>query len=134
MKRTYQPNKHRRSKKLGFMARMKTSIIKRRRRKGRIKNNRSFKYKDYIIYKERKSNDVYKFGISVSKKIGNAVVRNKLKRQIKNIIDKKCYENSFNCIIILRKGILEKSFSEMSEDLYCAFKILKLIKEGKSEK
>ena len=33
MKRTYQPNKHRRSKKLGFMARMKTSIIKRRRRK-----------------------------------------------------------------------------------------------------
>ena len=35
MKRTYQPNKHRRSKKLGFMARMKTSIIKRRRRKGR---------------------------------------------------------------------------------------------------
>ena len=35
MKRTYQANKHRRSKKLGFMARMKTSIIKRRRRKGR---------------------------------------------------------------------------------------------------
>ena len=32
MKRTYQPNKHRRSKKLGFMARMKTSIIKRRRK------------------------------------------------------------------------------------------------------
>ena len=35
MKRTYQPNKHRRSKKIGFMARMKTNIIKRRRRKGR---------------------------------------------------------------------------------------------------
>ena len=35
MKRTYQPNKHRRCKKLGFMARMKTNIIKRRRRKGR---------------------------------------------------------------------------------------------------
>ena len=35
MKRTYQPNNRRKSKKLGFMARMKTSIIKRRRRKGR---------------------------------------------------------------------------------------------------
>ena len=35
MKRTYQPNNHRKSKKLGFMARMKTNIIKRRRRKGR---------------------------------------------------------------------------------------------------
>ena len=35
MKRTYQPNKRKRSKKLGFLARVKTSIIKRRRRKGR---------------------------------------------------------------------------------------------------
>lgn len=94
-----------------------------------IKNYKSFRYKDYIIYIEKNTNDLYKFGISVSKKIGNAVVRNKLKRQIKNIIDKKCYENSFNCIIILRKGILTKSFNEMSEDLYNAFKILKIFKE-----
>lgn len=35
MKRTYQPNKRRRSKKIGFFARVKSSIIKRRRRKGR---------------------------------------------------------------------------------------------------
>ena len=35
MKRTYQPNNRRRSKKQGFFARMKTSIIKSRRRKGR---------------------------------------------------------------------------------------------------
>ena len=113
----------------------KINILKDNREFSRIiKNNKSFKYKDYIIYKESKSNDVYKFGISVSKKIGNAVVRNKLKRQIKNIIDKKCYENSFNCIIILRKGILKKSFNEMSEELYSAFEILKLFKEERSEK
>lgn len=35
MKRTYQPNNRRKSKKLGFMARMKTRIIKSRRKKGR---------------------------------------------------------------------------------------------------
>ena len=35
MKRTFQPNTRRRSKKLGFLARAKSSIIKRRRRKGR---------------------------------------------------------------------------------------------------
>ena len=35
MKRTYQPNNHRKSKKLGFMARQKTEIINNRRKKGR---------------------------------------------------------------------------------------------------
>lgn len=35
MKRTYQPNNHRKSKKMGFMARMKTDVIKNRRKKGR---------------------------------------------------------------------------------------------------
>lgn len=35
MKRTFQPNNRRRSKKIGFLARMKTNIINRRRKKGR---------------------------------------------------------------------------------------------------
>ena len=35
MKRIYQPNNHRKSKKMGFMARMKTNIINNRRKKGR---------------------------------------------------------------------------------------------------
>lgn len=92
-----------------------------------IKNNNSFKYKDYILYKESNDKGKYKFGISVSKKIGNAVVRNKLKRQIKNIIDAKSYEKSFNCIIILRKGILQKNYLQMQEELYEAFRILNII-------
>ena len=35
MKRTYQPNNRKKSKKLGFFARMETKIINNRRRKGR---------------------------------------------------------------------------------------------------
>ena len=35
MKRTYQPNNRRKSKKLGFLARMKSGIVSRRRKKGR---------------------------------------------------------------------------------------------------
>ena len=35
MKRTYQPNKRRRAKKHAFFARIKTSVVNKRRRKGR---------------------------------------------------------------------------------------------------
>ena len=98
-----------------------------------IKNNKSYKYKDYIIYIENTDNENYRFGISVGKKIGNAVTRNKIKRQIKSIIDKNNYEKGINCIIIVRKGILKKAFIEMQEDLNEIFKRLKLKKEKINE-
>ncbi len=99
-----------------------------------IKKNKSYKYKDYIIYVEKVEDSTYHFGLSVGKKIGNAVTRNKIKRQLKTIIDKNNYENGINCIIIVRKGLLEKSFSEKENDLIEAFKKLNIIKEKCNEK
>lgn len=113
----------------------KKNIIKKNYEYTRIiKNNKPLKYKDYIIYKEISNEKNYKFGISVGKKLGNAVVRNKLKRQIKSIIDLKSYEKSFNCIIILRKGIINKNFAEMKKELIEALFLINIIKEDKDEK
>jgi ribonuclease P protein component, eubacterial len=89
-----------------------------------IQNNKPYKYKDYVIYIEKIDSNEYHFGVSVSKKIGNAVVRNKLKRQIRSIISKKDYQKKFNCIIILGRGILERSYQEMEDNLIEAFKKL----------
>jgi len=113
----------------------KINILKKSRDFDRIiKNNKPYKYKDYIIYLEKNTNDLYKFGLSVGKKIGNAVNRNKIKRQLKSIIDKKDYQNNFNCIIIVGKGINQKSFKEKEENLLCALTKLNLIKEKNDEK
>ena len=113
----------------------KINIVKNSRDFDRIiKNNKPYKYKDYIIFLERNTNDVYKFGLSVGKKIGNAVNRNKVKRQLKSIIDKKDYQNNFNCIIIVGKGINEKSFKQMEDNLLFALKNLNIIKERVDEK
>lgn len=94
-----------------------------------IRSNKAFKFKDYIIYLEKDTEGPYKFGFSVGKKIGNAVTRNKYKRRLRSIIDKKVYQNNFNCIIIVGKGILNRSFQEMESNLLKALEILKLTKE-----
>lgn len=92
-----------------------------------IKNNKPFKYKGFIVYVENLDQDNYHFGISVSKKIGNAVVRNKIKRQIRDIISRNNYEKNVNCIIIVRKSYLEEEFITNSNDLSYIFKKLNII-------
>lgn len=89
----------------------KVNILKKNRDFIRIIKKRNFfKTKQYIIYIERIMQDNHHFGISVSKKIGNAVVRNKIKRQIRSIISKRDYKNNFNCIIIVRKEFLNETY------------------------
>lgn len=108
----------------------KINIIKESREFTRIiKNNKPFKYMDFLVYKEKKDNDIYKFGFSVGKKIGNAVMRNKVKRRLKNIIDQYKFKDNFNCVIIVKKGIAEKSYQEMSKEVDFIIDKLGLAKE-----
>ena len=93
-----------------------------------IESVKPLRYKYFNIYIERETNDLYKFGISVGKKIGNAVKRNKIKRQIKDILDKKDYQNSFNCIIMVRKEISDKPYSEIKKDLQEALNKINIYK------
>ena len=82
---------------------------------GKVKKNYSF-----VIYSLNNETSKDKYGISVSKKIGNAVIRNKYKRKLRAIIDnyKKHYVNSSDYIIILRKGAVGKSFQELEKDFF----------------
>lgn len=87
----------------------------------------------YVIYIERTNESIYHFGISIPKKIGKAVVRNKIKRQIKNILDEKTYQNNFNCIIIVRKEILNHSFENIHKNLFSLLEKEQIIKGEKNE-
>ncbi|MBR6137276.1 MAG: ribonuclease P protein component [Bacilli bacterium] len=77
------------------------------------------KNRSFVVYSLKNDLPYNRYGISVSKKHGNAVFRNKQKRIIRNIIDndKKDYLNNKDYIIILRKGALERNFQEKTNDL-----------------
>lgn len=84
-----------------------------------INSGTYIKNKYYSIYYKKSDLDFPKFGLAVSKKCGNAVERNKIKRQLRNIIDnhKKLFSNNINYIIMVRKGIIDISFNQMEEYL-----------------
>ena len=73
----------------------------------------------YVIYIRKNELDRYRFGISVSKKLGNAVHRNLYKRQIRSIIDKykKNYQNGYDYIIIIKKDFSVSDY-EKKDSLY----------------
>lgn len=93
-----------------------------------IKNNKPFVYKHFLIYKEEEKG-LYHFGISVSKHITNAVGRNKIKRQIRDIMDDYSFRDNFNCIIIVRKSIMNSNYQEMKNQLDFCFNKLGILKE-----
>ena len=74
-----------------------------------------------IVVSAYKSADLThaKFGIIATKKIGNAVVRNKLRRRVKNLIlaDLKLLQSQpYYFVIILRKNARQASFSTLKQD------------------
>jgi ribonuclease P protein component len=85
-----------------------------------IKNGRCSKNKYFIIHYKPNNLPYDKFGISVSKKLGNAVFRNKYKRIIRSIIDnyKKHYNNGEDYIIILRREAIDKKYDLLENELF----------------
>lgn len=82
-----------------------------------IHSIKPFRSKGYLIFVEKVSIPNYLFGITVSNKVGKAVVRNKVKRQFKSIIDKNNYQNNFKCIIIIKKDILERDYHILEKEI-----------------
>jgi len=87
-----------------------------------INSNNKIKNKYYSIFLKKDENTL--FGISIPKKLGSAVTRNKIKRQIKNIIDinKKYIPKNYNYVIIIRREILELTYLEKEKELITLLK------------
>ncbi|MDD8049157.1 MAG: ribonuclease P protein component [Thomasclavelia sp.] len=92
-----------------------------------ISKKKSVANKSFIIYYLNNNLDHGRVGISVSKKLGNAVVRNKIKRQVRMMIqDVFDLNKSIDYVVIMRNNYLHNSYSVNKDNLLSLYnKLLK---------
>lgn len=73
----------------------------------------------FVIYYAKRAGDHARVGLSVSKKLGNAVVRNRIKRQVRMMfINDFDYSTCpYDLIVIIRNKYLEGDFAANRKDL-----------------
>ena len=84
-----------------------------------VKKGETIKNSSYLIHFLHNELECTRVGISVSKKVGNAVTRNRIKRQIRAMCDSLINYSShtFDIVIVVRKGFLDISFENNKENL-----------------
>lgn len=97
----------------------KKNILKKEQEFTDIIHHCPYKKNNYFVIYYRSNDKNNRYGISVPKKTGKANIRNKIKRQIKNIIDvnEKNMHNTYDYVIIIRKRLLELSYQEIESNL-----------------
>lgn len=80
---------------------------------GKRKTSQSFVMYYYPAVKEHD-----RIGISVGKKLGNAVIRNKVKRQVRMMIQQSCsFKTGYDFIFIVRSKYLLSDYQNNKKDL-----------------
>lgn len=78
-----------------------------------IQHKRYVSNGSFVIYIKRRKQEYSRVGISVSKKLGSAVERNRIKRQCRMMFQTLFdLELRFDAIVIVRQGYLTKSYVE----------------------
>lgn len=79
-----------------------------------IKKGKAYRNDSYVLHIAQNNLPYTRVGVSVSTKLGCAVVRNRVKRQIRAIVDSLVdYDKqSFDIVIIARKSFLDVDFND----------------------
>lgn len=89
--------------------------------------------KHFVIYSARQEGQAaFRAGISVSKKIGNAVIRNRVKRLIREAVARleDAIPKGVDLVIIARPGVESMSLENIEQSLLHVMKRAKVIKQG----
>lgn len=83
-----------------------------------IQNRTYIKSSSFVCYFQARKEEHARIGISVGKKLGNAVFRNKIKRQVRSMVDDIFdFNEEYDLIIIVRPAYHKKSYKENFDEL-----------------
>lgn len=102
-----------------------------------FKDGTSFANRKFVVYQLENQQNHFRVGLSVSKKLGNAVTRNQIKRRIRHILQsvKGSLVEHVDFVVIARKGVETLEYAEMEKNLLHVLKLSKIYQEGnRSEK
>ena len=96
------------------------------------KRGKSLANKYLVIYVLENNLDINRLGISVSKKVGNSVVRHHLARLIRESY--RLHEDMFNSgldiVVVARKSAADINYHDMESALLHLFRLHKIIKKS----
>jgi len=97
-----------------------------------FKIGKSFANRELVIYyREKKNQEHFRVGISVGKKLGNAVTRNRIKRYIRECfiyLDDKV-KVEYDIIVIARNRVVDLSYHETCKSLQHLLRKQNLLRE-----
>ncbi|VHM14267.1 ribonuclease P protein component [Streptococcus pyogenes] len=110
----------------------KTYRVKREKDSQAIfKDGKSTANRKFVIYHLNRGQDHFRVGISVGKKIGNAVTRNAVKRKIRHVIMALGRQlKSEDFVVIARKGVESLEYQELQQNLHHVLKLAQLLEKG----
>ena len=95
-----------------------------------VKKGKTLKAPSYVVHYLKTERNICRIGLSVSKKIGNAVTRNRTKRQIRAMCDSLIDYNvhTFDIVIVVRPEFLNRDFHSNKQALSSILSEIGIIK------
>ncbi len=95
------------------------------------RTGKSYANKYLIMYVKRNTAETNRIGISVSKKVGNSVIRHRITRLIRESyrLSEDSFLRGLDIVVVARTGAREKDYSEIESALLHLMRLHKIGKE-----